>query len=98
MNTFDHQILETIEKIKSKIDSKPSYSNYVCVEAMFEAGEHCIKRMVEMHIGKMYTMEKFLRKKWKMKPYTYIANEVVNSYRICMLNNMIKMVKEGRHK
>jgi hypothetical protein len=98
MNANKEGLIAQIESIKSRIVKDMSGCHYICVHAQGEVFEEDIVKMVRRHIGRAYTLDAFLKKKWKMKASEELDIEVVNSYRVCMLNNMIKMVKEGKHR
>lgn len=94
-------IIKQIIAIRERIEKEPYRSHYVCIHAQSEPFESRIKEMVWMHIGEEETMREFLAVEWGMCPvnsWDTISNEVANSYRVAMLNNMIKMVKEGTYR
>lgn len=99
MNKKDQSIIREIERIRDIIagDMEKSY-HFVCNYANEGRYYREIRSMVIMHIGREDTMVCFLRKKWKMYVFDYFPNEVPNSYRICMLNNMIRMVESGEYR
>lgn len=53
--------------------------------------------MVKMHIGNKETMEGFVTAELGYDNFVGAPEDVVQSYRIAMLNNMIKMVKGEPH-
>jgi len=99
MNARQRGIIAQIESIKRRVEKVMYFENgYICVYATTEPYAWEIKKLVEMHIGDTNeSLGTFLKMKWGMGIKEPLPYEVVNSYRICMLNNMIRMVKEGEY-
>lgn len=95
----NQSIIREIERIRDIIvEDINGHYHFVCNYADDGRYYREIRSMVISHIGRENTMVCFLRKKWKMEVFEVIPYEVYNSYRICMLNNMIKMVQEGKYR
>lgn len=99
MSGKNASLIKEIERIRDIIaGDMENHYHYVCNYADKGRYYREIRSMVISHIGRNNTMVCFLRKKWKMELFEVIPYSVYNSYRICMLNNMIRMVKSGEYK
>lgn len=87
-------IYKEIDRIIRVVESRMGGHPFVCVQASDGKYGHEIRMMVKRHIGKHPTMNSFLTDKLG----TVKKQVLVNQYRILMLKNMKKMLRDDAKK